>query len=229
MAVVQVVRRFVAIAPGPMALALVLGLGLGSVSVAAASERAEQERVPGVGTALLALDVALVAFDRKDIDDSFAGVGIGLTARPTTRLAARLRMERVEEYDADELDGVSVHRMRMGLAFRDPVTATIDAVYEFEVGYTSASSEARDFEVFDGVRSYLEYGVQVGMSGSSERWRTDLMAVARTNNDSDIDNQLGGRLEITGYAADFRYAGFIEGEMLTDDRTVRLGVRRMFH
>lgn len=221
MTVVQVARRFLAVGLG---LPVILGGGQAVAEVAGAGQ------ARGIDTAPVDLDIALVGFDREEIDDSFLGAGFQLTARPASRLEASLRMERVEEYDAEILDNVSVERMRMGLAFSDPVTPTMDAVYALEVGYTSASSAARTFGVFGAERSYLEYGAQVGVSAMTHRWRTDLMAVVRANNETEeLDNQAGGRLEISGYSADFRYAGFIEGEMLTDDRTVRLGIRRMFY
>lgn len=224
--------------PRPCHLLLVLGAALLAL---APSAGAEPKRAP------LILDLSGTGYEREGLDElseaqldavgnQFLGAGIGVRGYWGGRFHYRARFERLEEYDAEFIKKGVIERLRVALGVRDPLAPRVDAVYELEAGYLDYDIKfLRPLPADLGIdedrvsSAYTEGGVQIGVTGHAEHWRTDLRAVLRMADDADVRSQVGGRAQITGFSANRRYAGYAEVEWLSDEEAVRLGFRRLFH
>ncbi|MBK1725824.1 hypothetical protein [Halorhodospira neutriphila] len=224
----------------PRARHLLLLLGA-ALLLAAPAAGAEPKRAPFI------LDLSGTGYEREGLDelseaqleaagDQFLGAGLGVRGYWGGRFHYRARLERLEEYDAEHIKKGVIERLRVALGVREPLAPRLDAVYELELGYFDYDIKfPRTLPAALGIdeervsSAYTEGGVQIGVTGHAEHWRTDLRAVLRLADDADVRSQVGGRAQVTGFSANRRYAGYAEVEWLSDEEAVRLGFRRLFH
>lgn len=186
----------------------------------------------------LALELSFVGtsydFDSPDTDprlasgtnendiDHFLGAGVGVHLSLADTVYFRGRAERLPDFDAPgDIDG-TFDRGSVTIGFSDPLTASVRAILELEGRYNRLSGSSLN-------DSYAEGGVHIGILGTGHGWRTTFAVLGRAPDESDLDAQFGARLELARYTSDNRYGAFFDGELLNDEGTARLGVRRAFH
>lgn len=122
----------------------------------------------------------------------------------------------------DQSGGISeAVRGQLGLGLVGQWDKHQKVIVEFGSRYLDNSWLGADWE---GNRK--DISLELGMKGETHYFHTDLRAVMLYPTDDNANVQAGLRLEVLSLNEDGRYAFKISGEVLSNEQTIRIGLRR---